>query len=94
MTIAFFDDLVHRTQDVMSGMCRTLGLDFHPCLLTPTFNGMPILSNSHYNPVAGLDPAATERHTTVLSSGQMAAVEAIAMPLYDDLVSRYGLGRH
>ena len=42
VTIVLFDELVHRTQDVMTHLCATLGLDVHPCLTVPTFNGIPI----------------------------------------------------
>jgi hypothetical protein len=92
VTIVVFDDLVLRTHDVMTRLCRTLGLDFHPCLTTPTFNGMPVRSNSLYKPVEGLDASATDRHRTALSPEQTAAPDAAALPLYQGVVSRHGLG--
>jgi hypothetical protein len=86
-----FEDLVHRTQDVMARLCDTLGLDFHPCLVTPTFNGMPVRSNSLHRPVEGIDTGATERHR--LLSEQQAASVAAALPRYQQVASRYGVRR-
>ncbi len=93
VTVRFFDDLVHRTQETMTDLCARLGLDVHPCLTTPTFNGMPILSNSLHAPVVGLDAGATDRHNSILLPEQRARVAATTLPLYEDLVSRHGPGR-
>ena len=88
----FDDDAQARLPRRAARLCRTLGLDFHPCLTTPTFNGMPVRSNSLYKPVEGLEASATDRHRTVLSPAQSAALDATALPLYQGVVSRHGLG--
>src|SRR5690606_5622677 len=67
VTVLLFDDLVHRTRDVMTMLCGRLGIDFHDCLLEPTFNGMPMLSNSSHRSVTGVDADATERHRAIVT---------------------------
>ncbi len=93
VTVMLFDDLVHRTQEAMRHLCARLGLDFHPCLLMPTFNGLPVVSNSLHEPVVGLDANATERHLKMLSRDQLAIVEETASATYEAVVSRHGLQR-
>jgi hypothetical protein len=92
VTIVLFDELIHRTQDVMAHLCGKLGLEVHPCLTTPTFNGLPVRSNSLFHPVEGIDASAAERHRTALSPEQAATVTAAALPLYEEVLSRHGLG--
>lgn len=91
VTIVLFDDLVHRTREVMTMLCGRLGMAYHDCLLTPTFNGMPMLSNSSYRSVAGVDPQATERHRTLLAPEQQATIERLAVPLYERAVAAHGI---
>lgn len=91
VTIVLFEDLVHRTREVMSALCGTLELPFDPCLLTPTFNGMPMLSNSSHEPAVGVDGAATERHRALLVPADAAVIERTALPLYERAASLHGL---
>jgi hypothetical protein len=92
VTVVLFDELIHRTRDVMARLCDTLGLAFHLCLTTPTLNGMPVRSNSLFQPVEGIDVSATERHRSALSSTQAATVATSALPLYEAVRARHGLG--
>jgi hypothetical protein len=38
-----------------------LGIGFEPTMLSPTFNGMPILSNSSFEAVRGVDERSLDR---------------------------------
>ena len=48
VTLLHFDDLVKNTEATMRAVCARIGLDFHPALLKPTFNGFPISANSSF----------------------------------------------
>jgi hypothetical protein len=50
---------------VMRRIAGFLGIAFEPSLLTPTFNGMPISSDSSFGGKFGVDPAVADRSATV-----------------------------
>mgnify|MGYP003700682935 CR=1 FL=1 len=56
-----FANLLERTEDCMRGICERTGLDWSPILLTPTFNGMPVVSNSSFSGSKGIDTSAAKR---------------------------------
>lgn len=56
-----FEELVGDTEACMRRVARFLGIGFEPGLLTPTFNGMPILSNSAFEAVRGVDERSLDR---------------------------------
>lgn len=43
-----FEDLVGRTEQTMAVLARQLDIDFLPILMQPTFNGLPIVTNSSF----------------------------------------------
>ena len=48
VTIIRFEDLITKTEQVMHIVASKLGIDFHDCLLTPSFNGRLIESSSNF----------------------------------------------
>jgi hypothetical protein len=86
-----FEDLVLRTEDVMRFLCDCLGLPFDQRLTTPTFNGMPVLSNSSHQPTPGVDLSTIDRYRTKLEPAEIAMVEQELMPLYEVARRRFGL---
>ncbi len=79
-----FDDVVKNTEAAMRLVCRRIGLDFHPALVTPTFNGEPIASNSLFAAtepgVVTDDPAKRE---SLLSEAERDYLTKHCMPLYE-----------
>ena len=90
--LLLFDDLVHRTEAVMRRLAARMGIDFEPCMLAPTYNSMPVPSDSSHVPSFGIDPLVTERHRMAPadiedSSGALGEVCA----RYGEIRSRFGL---
>lgn len=84
VTVLRFDDVVKNTEAAMRLVCRRIGLDFHPALVTPTFNGEPIASNSLFAAtepgVVTDDPAKRE---SLLSEAERDYLTKHCMPLYE-----------
>jgi hypothetical protein len=92
VTAVLFDDLVNRTQDVMTLLCARLSLDFDARMLTPTFNGMPVHSNSSHASTAGqVDKASADRYKSILDSRDVSRIERSLLPLYEEAVGRHRL---
>lgn len=53
VTIIDFASLIRQTGDVMERLSERLGINFEPSLLTPTFDGKPLASNSSFRAVKG-----------------------------------------
>lgn len=78
-----FDDLVKNTEATMRLICNRIGLDFHPSLISPTFNGEPIGSNSVFSGTEpGVMNSAPTQRETLLSDDERRHIEAHCMPLY------------
>jgi hypothetical protein len=90
VTIVLFRDLVENTAKAMDYICSAVGLASEPSLLTPTYNGRPVLSNSSFQPHGGVDPAAADR-TAALTRDELLRVRAIGGALYADVSSRFSL---
>jgi Sulfotransferase family len=60
-----FATLVADPSGVMRCLAERLGLAWHPILSTPTFNGMPIGSNSSFASVVGIDASAVRRRDSL-----------------------------
>jgi hypothetical protein len=56
-----FEGLVADPATFVSRVCRRTGLPWHETPSEPTFNGMPVESNSHYENVSDVDPDASRR---------------------------------
>jgi hypothetical protein len=86
--LVVFDDLVLRTAAVMETICGRIGLDFDPILLKPTFNTMPIMSNSNFRSVDFIDPEVVGRWSQVLDPGDVTAIRALTDALYMEALDR------
>jgi hypothetical protein len=60
-----FRDLVADTEGIMHRLCARLDIPFEDALLKPTFNRMPILSDSAFEAKKGIDPDVLERARTL-----------------------------
>lgn len=82
--IVGFEDLVENTERVMAKLAALLGLEFCPTLLRPTFNGIPIESDSSFMPKFGIDRdvvARARREETDAARGRPLALYEEAMSL-------------
>lgn len=59
--VLLFEDLVHRTEAVMRRLCDRMGIAFHTSMLEPTYNSIPVPSDSSHVTSYGIDPLVTER---------------------------------
>jgi hypothetical protein len=69
----------------MRRIAERLGLTWHSTLVVPTFNGMPIASNSSFGPTVGID-ASTLRRRDGLDPELREQIEAENLPLYQRFV--------
>jgi hypothetical protein len=83
-TIALrFDDVVKNTEATMRLVCRRIGLDFHPSLVSPTFNQEPIGSNSVFGQTEpGVVTDAPAQRESLLSDAERDYLNEHCMPLY------------
>jgi hypothetical protein len=71
-----FEDLVTDTEGTMRGVAGFLNLDFHDCLLTPTFNGFPIKADSSYKVQGyGVIKDPVTRHKELLTPAETGRIE-------------------
>ena len=79
-----FEDLVDKTEATMRLVCRRIGLEFHPSLLSPTFNWEPMVSNSIFGATRpGVVTTVPSRRESLLSDKERDYLEANCMPLYE-----------
>jgi hypothetical protein len=73
-----FEGLVAQTEPCMRMICERTGLDWDPTLLVPSFNGVPVASNSSFSGRKGIDVSATERTSEeFLSRAQQESLEEL-----------------
>lgn len=89
--VILFEDLVLNTHTTMSAICDRLGLTFHETLLNPTYNSMPVLSDSSFRLTTAIDPDVTQRYLTMLTPEQTSTIDQLAIGLYTDVAERYRL---
>ena len=79
-----FDTLLGDTEGTMRSLAEWLGVSFHPTLVEPTFNGLPIKADSSFAVADhGVRAEPLERFREVLPPEEIAFVEERAMPLYE-----------
>lgn len=76
-----FEQLVGDTEACMRGLAKFLGVAFEPSMLTPTFNRIPIASNSSFGAGYGVDHASLNRSER-LDETTRAMVRARTADLY------------
>jgi hypothetical protein len=86
-----FEDLIAHTDTVMRHICEHVGLTYDDTLTRPTFNGIPIKSNSHFKRSTRVDPEVNQRYRAVLSAEDLSTIETRAVPLYAAARAEFGL---
>jgi hypothetical protein len=82
-----FETLVADPVSVMMRLAERLDLAWDPILATPTFNGMPIGSNSSFRSVVGIDGSVLARRDSLV--GELREqIEARNLPVYQRFVER------
>lgn len=90
VSVVLFEDLVGSLRATMLELCRQTGLSMHPSLMTPTFNTIPIVSNSSFVSVTGLDRTVLDR-SAQLSALERDEIQACGGDLYSDISRQFGL---
>jgi hypothetical protein len=80
--LLLFEDLVTNVDAAMKRLCDAAGIEFDPILLSPTFNGRAMASNSSFVPADFVDDQVPERSRSNLTDEEQSAVERIAGALY------------
>ncbi|MDZ4405797.1 sulfotransferase [Prosthecobacter sp.] len=85
-----FEDLVTRTEEVMRSICRNTGLSYHPTVLEPTFNGMPIRAASSFSvdhvSHGVIKETAQRRH--LLDDSTIRRIEEKTSSIYSDALNK------
>jgi len=80
-----FEDLVSDTETVMRSLAEYLDISFHPSLLTPSFNGMPIKADSSFRVTGhGVSREPLSRFRELLSPEEISYIDERATPLYHE----------
>ena len=83
-----FEDLIQKTEGVMTHFSQFLEIEYNKILLTPTFNGNPISANTSFDETKeGILSNTVERHKT-LSSREIGIIEQETGDLYDRVLKQ------
>ncbi len=78
-----FETLVADTEATMRGICSVTGLPYDEALTLPTFNGVPLLSNTSFEPVKGeVDRRVLDRRHELLEE-EVAYLRGAPTELYE-----------
>jgi len=80
--IVRFEDLVSKTESVMSYMADFLGINFDNILLVPTFNKCPIRANTSFNAEQHGIVASTLSRYKMLSEEELKIIEKMTEDIY------------
>lgn len=83
-----FNDLVGKTKETTSAICRHLDIEWHETMLAPTFNGTPIVSNSSFRSCKGQVSRDVIERTPQLTLEERVYVEERGLELYGQVFSR------
>jgi hypothetical protein len=79
-----FDDLVSSTEATMRLICHRVGLEFHPSLISPTFNWEPMGSNSSFGATEpGVVTSAPAQRELLLNDAARDYLTSHCLPLYE-----------
>jgi hypothetical protein len=79
-----FDDLVSNTEATMRLVCRRIGLEYHPLLVSPTFNCEAVRSNSIFGATeAGVVTSAPAQRDSLLNDAERDYLTTHCLPLYE-----------
>lgn len=90
--VVVFEQLVTDTATVMRQVAAWLGIPFMDSLLQPTYNSMPVLSDSSHELSTGIDTQVTERHKAATSDADAALLAADATPRYERVKQQFWVG--
>jgi len=84
-----FEELVGDTEGTMRQLAGLLGIEFHPTLTEPTFNGRPIKADSSFAVTShGVISDPLTRYREKLSAEEVEYIEREALPLYERALER------
>lgn len=81
------EGLIAKTRRNLRRITEFLGVDEHPATLQPTFNGMPVVSDSSFGSVTGIDPTALDRSDRVNDEAQ-ARIRSRTRKVYARMLAR------
>ena len=82
--IVLFEDLVKKPGQIMREIARHTNIAWHRTLVQPTFNSIPIHSNSHFNSVDFVDPAVADNYKQVLDIETINFIEKHTADVYGE----------
>jgi hypothetical protein len=86
-----FEDLLGDTERTMRSLALAAGIEFRPSLLEPTFNGMPIVSNTGFEVTGeGVRTEPLVRYRETLTTEQQAFIEDQTAELHEQLRTQIG----
>lgn len=88
VVVIIFEELVEHPEAVMRALCARMGIGFTDVLLEPTYNSMPVLSDSSHHLTTGIDTRVTGRHLDTLAAEDLDKVAGVT-PIYRDLRDRF-----
>jgi hypothetical protein len=83
--VVSLEDTISQPRTVMTRVAAFLGIEFEPCLLVPTFNGIAIQSDSSFGSKYGLDATAIDRRDRVPREVRTALMD-VTGPVYEELL--------
>ena len=83
-----FEDLIGKTEEVMSHLSNFLDIEFDDTLLTPTFNGFPIKANTSFESEQhGIMRSTLSRHKT-LSDEDVKTIDTLTSNEYEMVLNQ------
>jgi hypothetical protein len=83
VTLLTFESLVGNTQATMRALCAKLDLEFTEILCVPTFDGVPIKSDSNFLPSYGIDESVLTRDDFAPQTAEERETLLVAEALYE-----------
>lgn len=93
MILTDFESVVAHPAEFTRRVCARTGLPWHETLSVPTFNGMLVKSNSHYENVTHVDEKAGQRYRTILPAREIEEIERITADLHQQALEMIRVDR-
>ena len=90
--VGSFESLVNQTEVAMRKLCRWIGIGYTDSLLVPSFNGIPIRSNSNFKSVYGIDKSVVRRreHAKTLDDNLVEEINELTCDAWKSAQSCFG----
>ncbi|MEQ8386759.1 MAG: hypothetical protein RH949_30835 [Coleofasciculus sp. A1-SPW-01] len=82
--IVLFEDIVQKTELVMNFISEIVGIKFNEILTSPTFNSIPIASNSEYNSSNVVDEEVVSRYKKILDNNTIDEIISMTHSVYNE----------